>query len=345
MGRRSAAYGRRTATDTTPKKSISVRTNTATTKVVPVPFAGKTIEVHQHDIANFMTCPFKYYMTCVCKYKPKGRNKNIDIGDCVAKSVYWLHKGEPLSFCLAYIDKLQLEKSMNMTKQEEVDKLTTNGIVAQGLITGYKEMFLDRATHVTKVEPEYHTKMEFIKFGYKIIVVCRLDGLAHDMWNKLSLLELKTTSRVNTTMVKELPTNFQINTYWLSLLMNNINPNGILYRWMRKPAIRQKKNQTLEQYRQEILSLFSQKPDEYFVQQNPEFKQESIERFKPNFNNIIEELTMCHIQNRWTQRGINCKGLYSLCDMIEYCSNPTKETLETYYEQTTETEERKHEST
>ncbi|HBH13832.1 MAG TPA: hypothetical protein DDX29_12100 [Clostridiales bacterium] len=302
------------------------------TRSITRPISYKTIDIHQHDIANFMTCPFKYYMQSVLKYSKRKRNKNINIGDCVAKSVYWLHKGEPLEFCLAYIEKLQEEKTLLVTKQEEVDDLLTQGVLAQGLITGYNEMYLNRASHVVEILPEFHTKMEFIKMGYKIIITCRLDGLATDMWGGINILELKTTAQINKNMILSLPVDFQINTYWLSLLMGKVNPKGVLYRWMKKTGIRLKKKQTLEQYRQEILTLYSKEPENLFIQQAPEFKPEAIERFKPNFDKILEDLVWCHVQNKFVQKGVNCLGKFSPCSMLEYCSNPTSETLNTYYE-------------
>jgi hypothetical protein len=341
MARRSAAYGKQTTSSAKPEPKTGTTKGVEKHKtVVPLPSA-KQIEVHQHDIANFMTCPFKYYMQSVLKYQKRTRNKAINIGDCVAKSVYWLHKGQTLEFCLAYIEKMQDDKCILATKQEEVDDLKTQGVIAQGLIQGYNEMYLNRATHIVSIQPEYHTKMVFSKLGYDIAVICRLDGLATDMWEKLNILELKTSAQVNRNMVKELPTNFQINTYWLSLLMEKKEPAGTCYRWLRKPSIRLKKKQTIEQYRQEILALYQEKPEEYFIQETPKFKEESIERFKPNFEKIIEELVWCHIKNSWVQRGVNCSGKFSPCSMLEYCFSPTKETLETYYEINPETGETK----
>jgi len=289
------------------------------------------IEVHQHDVATFLTCRRKFYLSFVEGYKLKTQPNYINIGSVFAKSVYYLHKGKDIGFCMAYIEKLQEELAKKATNQSQIEEANTNCVILQAMLNGYEKRF--DHSQITEIEPEYRSEFLFPQnknFKY----VCRLDGKAkvdEQNW----IMELKTTAQINRNLVKQLPTNFQINSYWISLLKNGYDVTGVWYRFIQKPSIRQKKTETLTQFQKRIMFDYIDRPDHYFYEDTLMFDKNVVKQFEEGLYQVFDDILRCYATNAWYQEGVgffrgetNCSN----CWFLNYCYNPTEETLETYYE-------------
>jgi len=308
------------------------------------------IDIHQHDMANFLMCPVKFQVNNVLNYHPRGISKALNIGDLFAKCVYWLHKGTPIAECMAYVDKKQEDLILLATGQEAVDELETSVVTVQAMLNGYKETFLEKKTiNITKfnnaggiegfeeitikeIFPEYHITVP-IKIGnYVFNYVNRLDAKIITIDNRVFILELKTTSQFDSDLVKKLNTNFQINSYWFALNeKEKVKVDGILYRYIKKPSIKQKQNETLDNYRKRIMLDYLDRPDNYFKEECLFFNQEMTAKFKKNMNYWFTELLRCYLMNEWVPRGVACDAHFGLCEYIKYCNEPTKDTLMSFY--------------
>ena len=80
------------------------------------------------------------------------------------------------------------------------------------------------------------------------------------------------------------------------------------------------------------------RPDFYFGEQQLSFDQTILETFEYNLMQIFNDIVECFTTNTWTYNGNHCNNNWGLCPYLEYCKNPTKETLETHYIKTTETQ-------
>lgn len=295
----------------------------------------KEVTLHQHDLANYLMCPRRFALSR--SYKPRVLKKALNIGDLFARSVYWLHEGKGVEECMLYINKFQEELLNRATSQEQVDELETSVVVAQSMILGYEAKFIKEYKPVmpiiTRLVPENRFEMEIINGGYKFTYVNRLDGLVYDQFDNPWVLELKTTSMFDKSLFDKLPTNFQINSYWLAAEYSLKRPvAGVLYRYILKPLLRQKKNESLDQYRQRIMLDYTTYPDEYMKETSIFFSKPNLEEFKKDMNIYFGELVRSLVLNRWEKRGTACENKFGLCDYIKYCGDPVIETLETFYE-------------
>ena len=314
--------------------------------VVPV----INVALHQHNMDQFLRCPYKFYMANVLGYRPRGIKKALNIGDMFAQCVYFLHKGEGIATCMAYVHELQKPLIEKATTQTQIDELETSVTITQSMLFGYETRFLNKnKIKVTKfnqqggiegfdeidikqIVPEYKLEVPFNVGNYHYNYINRLDGkilTEKDPW----ILELKTSVQIDTDLLKKLNTNFQINSYWYAILCKDQQKiDGVLYRYIRKPSIKQKQGETPAKFRIRLSKDYQERPEFYFHEESLYFNQPQITNFIKDLRSHFEELTRCYVTKQWTRRGTACDANFGLCEYLKYCSNPTKETLETYYE-------------
>jgi hypothetical protein len=311
------------------------------------------ISLHQHDMANFLRCPKLYDLSSRLGYKPKSENRYLNIGGVFAHTIFWLHRGKSVAECMAYVDSIQQEIVGKAIKQEQINELETDRIIVQAMINGYWNHFLnkkeikipvfnelggiDRIEEIDIIEilPEYELQTQFNVGNYRYTYICRLDGFVSTNAGPF-ILEIKTTSQVDSNIIHKLPTNFQINSYWLELMRNRCDTIcGVFYRFIKKPTIRQKQKETIEQFRRRLIMDYLDRPDNYFYEENLYFTQDVLADFEKYMIHYFNELTRCYITNTWVRNGTSCETEYGVCKFLKYCSNPTKERLAMYYEAAT----------
>jgi hypothetical protein len=311
------------------------------------------IKLHQHDLSNFLQCPQKYYLSNVLNRYPLGAMKAaINIGDLFAKCVYWMHKGTPLSECLTFVHKLQDEQLVKATKPEVIEELETRVVTVQAMLQGYESHFLKsdlikvtkynerggiegfNEIKIDKIIPEYTLSHQFEFGSYVFEYICRLDGkiIINNTNTNSWVLELKTAAQIDGDLLKKLNTNFQINSYWMMLELCDLTPvDGVLYRHIKKPSIKQTKKETIEQYQKRLMLDYLERPENYFHEESLYFNKPALESFKFNFQQYLQSLLMCYATNIWECRGTSCDTNFGLCQYLPYCSNPTEETLNTFF--------------
>ncbi len=313
------------------------------------------VSLHQHDLGNFLVCPQKYYISNVLGYRRYGVKVAINIGDLFAKCVYWMHKGIPIEECLAFVYKYQEPILEKATNQAQIDEAETSIIIVQAMLEGYKSHFLDvneikttkfnplggiegfDTTNILQIIPEYSITITEQIGNYLFRYTNRLDGKIIVDKNRLWILEIKTSSSFDEDLIIKLSTNFQINSYLKAMIKKetafggDANIDGVLYRYIMKPSIKQKQNETLEQYRKRLMMDYLDRPERYFKEESLYFEPSSVERFNEDMKYYFENLTQCYITNKWERRGVACDSNFGLCEYLKYCSNPTQETLDTHY--------------
>ena len=307
------------------------------------------VDLHQHNMDQFLRCPYKYYLANVLKYRPRVLKKALNIGDLFAQCVYFLHKGEGIATCMAYVEKIQKPLMEKATSQEQIDTLETSIRIVQSMLFGYETRFLSKdkikvtrynkeggidgfdEIKIQKITPEYKLGIPIVVGNYHFNYINRLDGRITTEKNPW-ILEIKTTTLIDGNLLKKLNTNFQINSYWYAMLFNDEQKiDGVLYRYIRKPSIKQNKNETLDKFRIRMSKDYQQRPEFYFHEESLCFNHQILP-FVKDLHSHFEELTRCYVTGIWTKKGTACDANFGLCEYLRYCGNPTEQALKTYYE-------------
>lgn len=289
------------------------------------------ITLHQHDLANFMACPCLYNLTSNLGYRTKTLKKAINIGDLFTKGVELLHLDQPLANAMLLVKKQQDDLLLQATKQEHIDNINTDTSTVQAMLYGYDKKWLRVPRY--KVQPEHNVTWRFKRFGVYVTYINSLDGRLLDVAQHPWILEIKTAAKMVKDLLLELPTNFQINSYWLSnYKANNEMAYGIVYRFVVKPTIRQKQTENADQFQKRVIGEYEQNTTKYFFEETLFVDKSALKRFEADINMVFEDLILAHVKKRWPRKGNACMSKYgSLCDFIRYCGDPTEETLQTYY--------------
>jgi|SRR3990172_4157445 len=296
----------------------------------------KTYTLHQHDMADFMQCPFRYYMNTVRCYEPKVLGNAINIGALFSKGVERLHTTGNIEESMLLVQAAHDMKLLNANSLNMSEDINTDAGIVSAMLTGYNKNYITNYKNnmqISKIVPEY--KIEWVKeyCGMRFIYICSLDGKVFDSANDIYILEIKTAAQVQKDLLLELPTNFQINSYWAAMVdSEKITPQGVLYRFVVKPTIRLKKTETLDQFRKRVIGEYETNTEKYFYEEKLFFDYKNVRAFNVDLDAAFQDLVRCLITDRWPKRGTACRTKFgSFCKNIHYCSNPSKETLETYY--------------
>lgn len=96
----------------------------------------------------------------------------------------------------------------------------------------------------------------------------------------LCLLEIKTTSRLDSAYLERLDLDWQVSAYLAAAsVLYQVRVRKMVYRIIRKPSIRQRKNETLEEYVNRLVADYEERPEFYFEQVIVERTDQQIERW------------------------------------------------------------------
>lgn len=289
-------------------------------------------------MADYLRCPFCYYMHNVLGYEPFYQKRAINIGTLFSKAVERLHTTGDLAESMLLVDQSYNEVVNFANQPDQVEEANNDVCTVQAMIYGYEKKFIEKQGHrvvvpiIKKIIPEYKIEWVYECLGIKYMYINSLDGKIISNFDKPWILEIKTSSGVRADLVKELPTNFQINSYWGAMInQEKTNPEGVLYRFAEKPKIRIKQKETVEQFRKRIIGEYEINSDKYFHEETLYFNYDFAERFKVDLNEAFKDLSMSYVANRWPRRGTGCKTMFGHCNMLTYCARPIEENLRAYY--------------
>jgi len=252
----------------------------------------------------------------------------LSIGDIFAKSVYHLHNGRSIEECWAYIDKLENDIKLELISQEEIDNLETDRAILFAMLGGYEQHFLHKFPNL-KILPEYTTNIPINK---KFRYVCRLDGRIINEKKENQILEIKTTTQIQKDLIIKLPVNFQILSYYFALKKWLHKPVfGVLYRHIKKPSIRMRQKETPQQFQKRVALEYAEQPEKYFHEEYVIFDKNVLSDFGQELYQKFADLEDCYKTNHWYKNEVSCSTKFGNCPYLQYCINPTQETLDTFY--------------
>ncbi|NCB75270.1 MAG: hypothetical protein EOM51_11105 [Clostridia bacterium] len=176
-----------------------------------------------------------------------------------------------------------------------------------GLVYGYFARYKDDQPLAIKSEINFTHKIG--KYGFRAAGV--IDGLA-ELNGGYALLEYKTTSQAIDTDSDywvRLRSNIQLNQYVDALETLGYPVREIVYDVTRKPAIRPKQNETLEDYSARLFEDCAARPDFYFAQRRVSVLSDDLERFRTSRREICYQIAA----NRKRQKRAATKASPWLC--------------------------------
>lgn len=224
---------------------------------------------------------------------------------------------DALSFGRAYHAALESRNKGLTAEQAVVAGVTALGdnggnneqsvATLSGLVHGYFARYKNDVPMVTRQEIRFEHKIG--KNGFRAAGV--IDGLT-ELDCAYTLLEYKTTSQAIDTDSDywvRLRSNIQINQYVDALVTLGYPVREIVYDVTRKPSIRPKQNETLEDYSARLFEDCAARPDFYFAQRRVSVLSDDLERFRTSRREICYQIAA----NRKRQKRAATKASPWLC--------------------------------
>lgn len=260
-------------------------------------------------ISCFKQCPKLYEYKYLKNIYPISDNDNFYLGSLVHKgvelgSVYKLNN---------YLDEIDVPFS---------EKQETNNVLSLGMVEAYFNKFGNNEQILHEVHFEIEIQGKKVQ-GY-------IDGII-DTPNGYYLMELKTASQINKEYIDKLEFNDQISTYYYVILNNLIEGLkldkpllGIKYRIIKKPQIRQKINETVDEFRNRLVEKLSE--EDYITEV---VLHRTAEEVNEHIEDLIEDINTIENTKRFTKSMCGCTT-YGRCPYMSICSKETN--YESLYE-------------
>ena len=260
------------------------------------------------SMAAFKSCKRAYYYRFVLGLTPRLKRESLRLGSLVHLG---LEKGRE--------DALASLEGVYPSSQEESNELETMRITANAMLQGYEEALdpLDLVDKELKFELTIKNPATR-RMSPKFRLSGKADGLAKKD-NGYWLVEYKTAGQIDKSYMDRLSLDAQVTTYIYGLQRQlGINLNGVIYRILRKPTIRQRKDESLYEYQDRLVKDYLERPEWYFHEEILYRSQEDLEEFERELWQVAQDLKDTLKTGRWYKNTSRCAD-YGLCQYAPLC--------------------------
>jgi len=267
-------------------------------------------------MSDFLQCARRGYYQIVCNLK-RAETPALRMGSIVHEGI---EKQDP-DIADEYYD---LDEA---THQQEYDSKVKELCIVKELIKGALEHWFNNGNEVLIAEMEFALPIINPKSGYKsrtFYLAGKIDGLEIDERGKIWLIEYKTTGQsIDRRYVDKLDLDMQATIYYYAAEKYvretyDQSLEGILYRVMRKPSIRQRQHETLYDYIERLQHDYATRPDFYFSEIAVPRKQKDLTQFQQHLWECTLMLMYMRRNNIWPMNTAACND-FGGCDFKPLC--------------------------
>lgn len=150
----------------------------------------------------------------------------------------------------------------------------------------------------------------------------KMDGVYESSKNWIWLLETKFKSRIDeTNLMDALPMDLQVHIYLHALKhVMQKNPRGVLYNVVRRPALRRKQNESVEDYVARVGADIKKDPEKYFKRYQIRIVKSEMKEFVEELGELVNEFVMWRKGKLKTYKnGSECFNIFP-CRYLSLCS-------------------------
>ena len=291
-----------------------------TNKIIP---STKLLCVSVHKLADF-SCSRRYFWRRVLNLQSKNLNINFWYGSVLGAGFEAILLGKKNWKQLMRKEHINNLKGYDISKL--ADELDLQYRLIEAILEQAKEQARQHGMSLTKSQVPVRHKL---KCG---VVYCGTEDGEGTYNGKHSLYEIKTASKVNQAYLDSLKLDKQINSYcWANRNDPNTQNYGqCTYCIFKKPQKRLKKNQTPDEFVEEIAQDCVDRPEMYYewlqlslVKQFVDSVGNGIERMAEILKDIYDKLTVEQLldPDYWPGMETKCAD-YSGCEFLPLCLHP-----------------------
>ena len=224
------------------------------------------------------------------------------------------------------VEKLWHEDNPRAGSQE-LEYLELSLLMAEGVLPSYFKYWYKDYTDLKWENVEGEFKVPFSvkdRQGnkYETFLRGKIDGSFKLKSGGTWLFETKTKSRIDEGILADiLPFDMQANIY-LSVLrrIEKKNPSGLLYNIIRRPSLRQRKNESIKSFADRITLDVKERPDWYFVRMEMSVDPTEMDRFEMGLEDLVSDFLLWWAgeSGHYKNTG-HCQNKFGLCPFVGIC--------------------------
>lgn len=290
-----------------------------TNNIIP---STKLKVVSCHKMWDF-ACPRRYFWRRVRNLQSRNLNMNFYYGSVLGEGFETILLGKK------NWKQLMRKEHNRSIKGYDTSKLTDEIVLQYRLI----EVILEQAKVQVKQHGMLLTKSQ-VSVETKLrcgVTYCGTEDGEGVYEGKRSLFEIKTASKVNQGYLSSLKLDKQINSYcWSNRNSKTKHYNKCVYCIFKKPQKRLKKNQTVDEFVEEIAQDCVDRPEMYYVWTPLKLVKPFVDSVGNSIERMAEILKMIYDgaskeqlldPNYWPEMETKCSD-YSGCEFLPLCLHP-----------------------
>lgn len=255
-------------------------------------------------------CPMAEHIRYDLELVPRNKKKSLGLGSAIHLGL----ETDDIDKAVGYFDGVFPDS------QEEANELEVQRATVRAMLTGYfnrfgkwgEETIRELSFDIPIRNPKTGAVSRSFRLQGKIDAITVIDG-------KTWLVEYKTASQINKGYFERVSLDEQITLYMYAYRERfGVKPEGVIYRVLKKPTIRQTKKESLEQFCNRLEQDYVDRPDFYFFEQKYYRSENDLKQFE-------KELWAFTQQYLYEKRNdINCKNAsrcldFGQCEYMPIC--------------------------
>ena len=286
----------------------------------------KTIKISHSKLSDFNKCKRFYKYRYLDQLIPKKTKSALQFGSIFHEAVEALYQGVSIERIQERIKQTIDALDKSFFEQKDCDDLEWCAVVLKSAIQAWKKRFYDedKKQNVEIVELEQkHSKIPVknplngrrSKFRFSFIsdMLVKING---QLW----LVEYKTATQFGNNYIDRLDIDSQISAYIVFLEEKYQEPiAGVIYRILKKPSIRLRKNEAKQAFYQRLNDLFETQTDSYLIEYKFSRTQEELADFKVDLWEQANYLDQCEKKKMFPRNTSNCMQ-FGTCSYFSLCT-------------------------
>jgi hypothetical protein len=288
-------------------------------------------------------CPRKYYLSQIVGIERKSLSIPFAVGKIVETGVSAILRREKDYYkkALDHYKKIKedaVKLVLTDNEKEDLDEIET---YLGGMLHGFVKKYIGFIRKIKKTKSDVKLRLE-LKYG---IFVGEIDNMFVWEDGKLWMEELKTAKELTVYRIEKILHDLQHSAYYYTFhkLHKDHRIFKILYHIIRKPSIRQKKAETLQEYTIRLAKWYEDDAGEdkrFYSEQLEEPKLRELDVYN-TLNHVADAISRCKDVDDFWQNFDMCSDKYGKCQFFQICHRESDVTainvIRAYYRKSADT--------
>lgn len=265
---------------------------------------------------TFLECPHKFFLEYIQRWTPIEEAEYFTWGDLVHQALHCYAQGEDFAALLKTIREKEEKALSSLKRLERIERLLA---LLPRVMDAYLLKWYEYDQRFESLGGEEQGGKFALPLPCGWLFKGKIDGIKRDTLEaRITTIEHKTAASFDDDHLEDYFIDSQPIGYLLACQRYfGIQANTVLYDFICKPQIKQKKWQTKEAYVQEVGDYYIVQRDKFFQRRSLTFEQEVIDAYYYDIDQVAQMIEWCMIEGIYPKNhSRNRKGG---CDFRSIC--------------------------